>query len=161
MIACPACGAENDIQNKFCGQCGALLTPDLDHTGAITSVLGATSGSMTAVGEGANRSLLPGEAVLIVQRGPSQGAEFGLGGTDLVSLGRAPEAEVFLDDVTVSRRHAEIRRGAEGWSIRDVGSLNGTYVNRVRVDDQQLRGGEEIQIGKFRFMFLVGPESGS
>jgi pSer/pThr/pTyr-binding forkhead associated (FHA) protein len=82
-----------------------------------------------------------------------------LGGTDLVALGRAPEAEVFLDDVTVSRRHAELRSGAEGWSIRDVGSLNGTYVNRVRVEDQKLHGGEEIQIGKFRFMFLVGAES--
>jgi len=159
MIRCPACGAENDIQNKFCGQCGALLMTDLDHTGAITSLSGGTSGSMPAVGQGPTRALLPGEAVLIVQRGPGQGTEFSLGGTDLVALGRAPEAEVFLDDVTVSRRHAELRSGAEGWSIRDVGSLNGTYVNRVRVEDQKLHGGEEIQIGKFRFMFLVGAES--
>ena len=67
----------------------------------------------------------------------------------------------FLDDVTVSRRHAEFRRGAEGWSVRDVGSLNGTYVNRVRVDDQRLMGGEEVQVGKFRFVFLVGVEPGT
>lgn len=156
MIACNACGAENDRANKFCAQCGVAL--DLDHTGVITSVSGGTSGSIPVVGEGSSRALLPGEAVLIVQRGPGQGTEFGFTDVDLVNLGRAPEAEVFLDDVTVSRRHAEIRRGAQGWSIRDVGSLNGTYVNRVRVEDQQLRGGEEIQIGKFRFTFLVGAE---
>ncbi len=71
-------------------------------------------------------------------------------------MGRAPEAAIFLDDVTVSRHHAEFRHGAEGWSVRDVGSLNGTYVNRVRVEDQHLNGGDEVQIGKFRFVFLLG-----
>ena len=60
--------------------------------------------------------------------------------------------------MTVSRHHAELRHGAEGWSIRDAGSLNGTYVNRRRVEDHQLSGGDEIQIGKFRFIFLVGVE---
>jgi anti-sigma factor RsiW len=69
-------------------------------------------------------------------------------------------ADVFLDDVTVSRHHADIRRGAQGWSIRDAGSLNGTYINRKRVEDHQLGGGDEIQIGKFRFVFLVGVETG-
>ena len=73
-----------------------------------------------------------------------------------MTVGRAPESAIFLDDVTVSRRHAEFRHGAQGWSVRDVGSLNGTYVNRVRVDDQQLHGGDEVQIGKFRFVFLLG-----
>ena len=73
-----------------------------------------------------------------------------------MTIGRSPDSDVFLDDVTVSRRHAEFRRGASGWSIRDVDSLNGTYVNRMRVDDHQLRGGDELQIGKFRFVFLVG-----
>ena len=63
------------------------------------------------------------------------------------------DAPIFLDDVTVSRHHAEFRYGAEGWSVRDVGSLNGTYVNRVRVDDQQLVGGDEVQIGKYRLVF--------
>ena len=77
---------------------------------------------------------------------------------DVVGVGRAHESDVFLDDVTVSRRHAEFRRGANGWSVRDVGSLNGIYVNRVRVEDQNLHGGDEVQIGKFRFVFLVGAE---
>jgi pSer/pThr/pTyr-binding forkhead associated (FHA) protein len=98
--------------------------------------------------------------MLIVHRGPGEGAEYPLSKTDgVIVVGRAPEAEVFLDDVTVSRHHAEFRHGASGWSVRDVGSLNGTYVNRVRVDDQQLRGGDEVQIGKFRFIFLVGVEN--
>jgi pSer/pThr/pTyr-binding forkhead associated (FHA) protein len=77
----------------------------------------------------------------------------------VLTVGRAPESDIFLDDVTVSRHHAELRHGAAGWSVRDVGSLNGTYVNRVRVDDQQLVGGDEVQIGKFRFVFLLGLES--
>jgi pSer/pThr/pTyr-binding forkhead associated (FHA) protein len=72
-----------------------------------------------------------------------------------MSIGRSPEADIFLDDITVSRRHAELRHGAEGWSLRDAGSLNGTYVNRKRVDDIRLSGGDELQIGKFRFAFLV------
>ncbi len=97
--------------------------------------------------------------MLIVHRGPGEGTEYSLTkNSEVIVVGRAEECEVFLDDVTVSRHHAEFRHGAQGWSVQDVGSLNGTYVNRVRVDDQQLRGGDEVQIGKFRFIFLVGVE---
>ena len=99
--------------------------------------------------------------MLIVLRGPGEGTEFALDShLDLVTVGRSPNAEIFLDDVTVSRHHADIRHGAQGWSITDAGSLNGTYVNRRRVEDHQLSGGDEIQIGKFRFVFLVGVETG-
>jgi pSer/pThr/pTyr-binding forkhead associated (FHA) protein len=109
---------------------------------------------------GVYRDLPNGAAILVVHRGPGEGTEYSLSPLiDVVEVGRSPEAQVFLDDVTVSRHHAEFRHGASGWSVRDVGSLNGTYVNRVRVDDQQLRGGDEVQIGKFRFIFLVGIES--
>jgi pSer/pThr/pTyr-binding forkhead associated (FHA) protein len=159
MTTCHACGAETDAAARFCSQCGVML---IEHTGAVTSIIqtGDTSGSLTPVGPGEVRALSPGTALLVIQRGPGQGSEFMLSAdTDVISIGRAPEAEVFLDDVTVSRKHAEIRRGAEGWSIRDSGSLNGTYVNRVRVEDHRLRGGEEIQIGKFRFTFWAGAES--
>jgi pSer/pThr/pTyr-binding forkhead associated (FHA) protein len=114
------------------------------------------SGSQPAVGSGRGADIPSGGALLVVHRGPGQGSEFLLpANADVIGVGRTPESDVFLDDVTVSRRHAEFRRGAEGWSVRDVGSLNGTYVNRVRVDDQRLRGGDEVQIGKFRFVFLV------
>lgn len=150
----------------FCPECGVNLQAGLDFTGAITNVIPltgtGTSGSIAAVGAQRQPGLRPGSAMLVVHRGPGEGTEYHLDpGKDLVTIGRAPEADLFFDDVTVSRRHAEIRRGAEGWSIRDVGSLNGTYVNRKRVDDRRLNGGDELQIGRFRFVFLVGVDSGS
>ena len=112
---------------------------------------------MAAVGADKQIGIQPGSAMLVVHRGPGEGTEFPLElSKDIVTIGRAPEADLFFDDVTVSRRHAEIRRGAQGWSIRDVGSLNGTYVNRKRVADHHLAGGDELQIGRFRFVFLVG-----
>jgi pSer/pThr/pTyr-binding forkhead associated (FHA) protein len=90
----------------------------------------------------------------VVQRGPSAGSRFLLD-TDMVTAGRHPESEIFLDDVTVSRRHAEFRRTPEGFRVLDVGSLNGTYVNRDRIDDVVLQGGDEVQIGKFRLVFFA------
>ena len=99
-------------------------------------------------------ALPAGSALLVVQRGPSAGSRFLLD-TDVVTAGRHPDSEIFLDDVTVSRRHAEFRRGPEGFSVRDVGSLNGTYVNRDRIDEVVLQGGDEVQIGKFRLVFFA------
>ena len=97
--------------------------------------------------------------MLLVHRGPGEGSEFPLRAQSaLVSVGRSPDSDIFLDDVTVSRHHATFRHGAEGWSISDAGSLNGTYVNRTRIDDRRLSGGDEVQIGRFRFIFLVGVE---
>ena len=113
---------------------------------------------MPGVGTGIRSGLPAGAAVLVVHRGPGEGTEFVLDPrTSVVSIGRAEESDIFLDDVTVSRRHAEVRRGAAGWSIQDAGSLNGTYVNRRRVEDRTLSPGDEVQIGKFRFAFLAGP----
>jgi pSer/pThr/pTyr-binding forkhead associated (FHA) protein len=96
-----------------------------------------------------------GQALLIVKRGPNQGSTF-LVDKDVTTAGRHPESDIFLDDVTVSRRHAEIRREDAAFSIRDVGSLNGTYVNRQRVDETQLADGDELQIGKFKLVFKQG-----
>jgi pSer/pThr/pTyr-binding forkhead associated (FHA) protein len=101
-------------------------------------------------------ALPSGSALLVVQRGPSAGSRFLLD-TDVVTAGRHPDSEIFLDDVTVSRRHAEFRRGPEGFAVRDVGSLNGTYVNRDRIDEVVLRGGDEVQIGKFRLVYFASP----
>jgi pSer/pThr/pTyr-binding forkhead associated (FHA) protein len=75
----------------------------------------------------------------------------------VVTAGRHPDSEIFLDDVTVSRRHAEFRRGRGGYAVSDVGSLNGTYVNRDRIDEVVLHGGDEVQIGKFRLVYFSGP----
>jgi pSer/pThr/pTyr-binding forkhead associated (FHA) protein len=93
--------------------------------------------------------------VLIVKRGPNAGSKFFLD-TDVTQIGRHPDSDIFLDDITVSRRHAEIRRNVSSFSLNDVGSLNGTYINRERVEEAELHSGDEIQVGKFKLIFLAG-----
>jgi pSer/pThr/pTyr-binding forkhead associated (FHA) protein len=100
-------------------------------------------------------ALRPGTALLVVLRGPNTGARFLLD-DDEVNSGRHPDSDIFLDDVTVSRRHAEFRRERSSFVVRDVGSLNGTYVNRERIDEARLQTGDEVQIGKFRLVFYAG-----
>lgn len=100
-------------------------------------------------------ALRAGTALLIVLRGPNTGARFLLDDAE-VSSGRGPSSDIFLDDVTVSRKHAVFSRGEDGFTVRDVGSLNGTYVNGERIDSVLLRTGDEVQIGKFRLVFYVG-----
>ena len=102
--------------------------------------------------------LSAGAALLVVKRGPNAGSRFVLD-RDKTTAGRHPESDIFLDDVTVSRRHAEFRRGAEGFEVADIGSLNGTYVNREPVDVSPLTNGDEVQIGKFRLVFLSGDQA--
>ena len=99
-------------------------------------------------------ALPPGSALLLVMRGPNAGSRFRLDG-DLTTAGRHPDSDIFLDDVTVSRRHAEFYRHGPRFAVRDVGSLNGTYVNRERIEEARLAGGDEVQIGKFRLLFLT------
>jgi len=101
-------------------------------------------------------ALPPGSALLLVMRGPNAGSRFRLDG-ELTTAGRHPDSDIFLDDVTVSRRHAEFRRDVGEFVVVDVGSLNGTYVNREPVDTAVLANGDEVQIGKFRLVFLTGP----
>lgn len=143
---CSQCGQTGAPASKFCANCGAPLDPtnvsppaQIDTTGSIPVT---RADSIPAAG-----------AVLVVHRGAHEGTEFTLN-ADVVSVGRSAESDVFLDDVTVSRRHAEFHRSADGWRLVDVGSLNGTYVNRDRVEDQRLNQGDEVQIGKYRFIFL-------
>jgi len=100
-------------------------------------------------------ALRPGTALLVVMRGPNNGARFLLD-DDSVSSGRHPDSDIFLDDVTVSRRHAVFLRTPAGYAVKDVGSLNGTYVNRQSVEQVTLRGGDEVQIGKYRFVYYAG-----
>jgi pSer/pThr/pTyr-binding forkhead associated (FHA) protein len=101
-------------------------------------------------------ALPAGSALLVVKRGPNAGSRFLLD-RDTTSAGRHPDSDIFLDDVTVSRRHAEFRRESGEFVVIDVGSLNGTYVNREPVDQAVLANGDEVQIGKFRLVFLTGP----
>ncbi|WP_394941322.1 FHA domain-containing protein [Psychromicrobium sp. YIM B11713] len=101
-------------------------------------------------------ALPSGSALLIAHAGPNQGARFLLD-SEVTLAGRHPDADVFLDDVTVSRRHVEFRREEKGFRVVDAGSLNGTYVNGDRVDSLLLRSGNEVQIGKFRLTYYASP----
>ncbi|MCO5309995.1 MAG: FHA domain-containing protein [Austwickia sp.] len=99
-------------------------------------------------------ALRPGTALLLVLRGPNAGARFLLD-APLTTVGRHPDSDIFLDDVTVSRKHAQFEQEGEAFQVRDVGSLNGTYVNRERIERIGLRTGDEVQIGKFRLVFYT------
>ena len=167
-IYCPGCGEANPESARFCSQCGTPLTraaaeratagetTSMIFTGAETTEaeLGDESAADTAVIE----ALPPNTALLVVRRGPNAGSRFLLD-SDLTEVGRRPDSDIFLDDVTVSRRHAEFYRHAGRFAVRDVGSLNGTYVNRERIEEAALSGGDEVQIGKFRLVFLQGRQS--
>jgi pSer/pThr/pTyr-binding forkhead associated (FHA) protein len=97
-----------------------------------------------------------GTGVLVVKRGPNAGSRFVLE-ADVTRAGRHPESDIFLDDITVSRRHAEFVARGPDFVVRDVGSLNGTYLNRERIEEAQLASGDEVQIGKFKLVFIAGP----
>jgi pSer/pThr/pTyr-binding forkhead associated (FHA) protein len=140
-------------------------TPN-DHTGDTTfgfraDFLGEPDQS-TAAAAGAvwGVEVLPrGSAVLVVKRGPNAGSRFMLD-RPVTSAGRHPGSDIFLDDVTVSRRHAEFRREDGQFRVVDTGSLNGTYVNREPVESAVLANGDEIAIGKFRLVFFSRPMTG-
>jgi pSer/pThr/pTyr-binding forkhead associated (FHA) protein len=103
--------------------------------------------------------LPPGSALLVVRRGPNSGSRFLLDSAT-TTAGRHPSSDIFLDDVTVSRRHAEFVKVEHGFAVRDVGSLNGTYVNRKRIDEATLAGGDEVQVGKYRLVFYPSQQGG-
>jgi pSer/pThr/pTyr-binding forkhead associated (FHA) protein len=143
---------------NFCSSCGnALATGGDDATVTLHPVdHGDTAEESPSVGPG---EVPHGTGVLVVTRGPNAGARYVLG-PGVTQAGRHPESDIFLDDITVSRRHAEITQEVNGSSvIADVGSLNGTYVNRERIDKASLAPQDEVQIGKFKLVYLVaGPE---
>ncbi|MBA3781436.1 FHA domain-containing protein [Nocardioides sp. InS609-2] len=178
MPFCTACGKQNPDDARFCAQCGTPIAAAADAAPAeapgeqtATITFGnpperpgerpaeATDRQLSAVDAAAVDALPTGHALLVVQRGPGAGNRFLLD-TDLVTAGRHPESEIFLDDVTVSRRHADFRRTGSSFSVSDVGSLNGTYVNRDRIDSVDLTDGDEVQIGKYRLVFFSGHVSG-
>jgi pSer/pThr/pTyr-binding forkhead associated (FHA) protein len=153
-VFCNQCGHRNPPGSTFCSSCGSPLDSLDDRTITLSAVdplqdaPGPADDVVVAVGD------LPNEiGVLIVRAGAQAGAKFPLSEV-LTRLGRHPDSEISLDDITVSRRHAEIERTAEGHVVSDAGSLNGTYVNQERVDRMLLRHGDELQIGKFRLVFF-------
>jgi pSer/pThr/pTyr-binding forkhead associated (FHA) protein len=161
MPFCTNCGRQNPDDAKFCSQCGTRLVTDepaVESTATITfnapDKAEAEERPLNPADSAAVDALPAGHALLVVQRGPSAGSRFLLD-ADVVSAGRHPESEIFLDDVTVSRRHAEFRRSGATFTVSDVGSLNGTYVNRDRIDEVSLQDGDEVQIGKYRLVYFA------
>ena len=150
---CTNCGHRNPEGSNFCASCGSPLTEASTDT-TVTFMPHELEADLEEEIHISPDELEGGRGVLIVKRGPNAGSKFFLD-TDMTQIGRHPDSDIFLDDITVSRRHAEIRRG-DGFSLHDVGSLNGTYVNRERVEEAGLRSGDEIQIGKFKLVFLTG-----
>ena len=152
-VFCNQCGHRNPADAAFCSSCGSLLDRPVDHTVTLAKVdpLQDAPGSDDAVVD--LDSLQKGVASLVVRSGQQAGQAFAL--KDVVTrLGRHPDSEIMLDDITVSRRHAEVERTAAGYVLRDAGSLNGTYVNQQRVDEAALGNGDELQVGKFRLVFF-------
>jgi pSer/pThr/pTyr-binding forkhead associated (FHA) protein len=148
-VYCPECGFLSSASANYCPRCGALLTTE---TGAETTMsfdveTGDEPEATAAAGA------LRGPAFVVRSGGGMTGQVFQpREGTTLI--GRSPECEIFLDDVTVSRRHAEVQRSDDTFTIRDLGSLNGTYVNRKRIESAVLEDDDEVQIGKYRLTFL-------
>jgi pSer/pThr/pTyr-binding forkhead associated (FHA) protein len=150
-VRCTKCGHRNPEDAHFCANCGSPLQEDT--TISFTPIEVEEEGGVEA---GAPQSELEaGQALLVVQRGPNAGSKF-LIDNDVTTAGRHPESDIFLDDVTVSRRHAEFLREDDRFLVKDVGSLNGTYVNRQRVEQAQLASGDELQIGKFKLTVYMG-----
>lgn len=165
MPFCTACGKQNPEGARFCAQCGQPLLgqePQVETTATMSiqvpTVQETAERQLNTDEAAAVDGLSRGNALLVVQRGPGAGSRFLLN-EDEVSAGRHPDSEIFLDDVTVSRRHATFRRTGDTFTVSDVGSLNGTYVNRDRIDEVLLRDGDEVQIGKYRLVFFSGHEA--
>ena len=152
---CTNCGHKNPEGSNFCASCGTPLRDEHSTDTTVTFMAGELDTELDEEIHISPEELEGGRGVLIVKRGPNAGSKFFLD-ADRTTVGRDQDSDIFLDDITVSRKHAEMRRTPQGFELHDVGSLNGTYVNRERVEESPLRSGDEIQIGKFKLVFLTG-----
>ena len=151
---CTNCGHPNRDDARFCAECGHPLQED------VTVTLPPVEAEEEVHDEFPfpHDELEAGQALLLVKRGPNAGSTFLLD-QDATTVGRSTGGDVFLDDVTVSRKHAIFERRTGGaWFVRDVGSLNGTYVNGEQVDETKLASGDEVQIGRFKVTFFAAGE---
>lgn len=148
-VYCPECGFQSPAAVNYCARCGALLAHD---TGGETTMSLGPDEVREEEGS-AFDDTLGGTALVVRVGGGRAGERFALSG-ERTLVGRSPECDVFLDDVTVSRRHAELVQHGERFTIRDLGSLNGTFVNRRRVESVELHDDDEVQVGKYRLTFL-------
>ena len=154
LVYCNRCGHGNPLGSNFCSSCGGGLEHRKGEDSTISFQPDAGLEGNDDLGVDVHE-LPAGVGALVVRRGKNAGSRYVLDG-DVTTAGRHPESDIFLDDVTVSRRHVEIRRSGADYTVSDVGSLNGTYVNRERVDEGPLRDGDELQIGSFKLVFVHG-----
>jgi hypothetical protein len=148
-VYCPECGFQNPEAANYCAKCGALLAHE---SGGETTM----SFPAEEIGDEIPAALdetIRGPA-LVVRSGGGRAGESFVPKDERTLIGRSPECDIFLDDVTVSRRHAELVRDGDTFTIRDLGSLNGTFVNRRRIEAVSLKDDDELQIGKYRMTFL-------
>ncbi|HQZ34147.1 MAG TPA: FHA domain-containing protein [Ilumatobacteraceae bacterium] len=153
-VFCNQCGYRNPPEAAFCSSCGGILDRLGDHTitlAKIDPLLDAPGPDDDIIVDLGNLPMAA--ASLVLRNGPQAGAALSLE-ADVTRLGRSTDGEISLDDITVSRRHAEVIRDGNSYLVRDSGSLNGTYVNNVRIDEAPLGQGDELQIGKFRLVFF-------
>jgi hypothetical protein len=160
-VFCPQCGHQNPGDSRFCARCGSALAAaaaepaDASSTTSTISIAGLEVDEHDDLAAELLSDGLPaGFALLVVQRGPNSGSRFLLD-KEVTTAGRSPDSDIFLDDVTVSRRHAQFARTDDGFVVSDVGSLNGTYLNRERIEQAVVGNGDEVQIGKFRLLFFT------
>jgi hypothetical protein len=151
VVYCQECGFQNPESANYCARCGALL-----QKGEGGSVETTQSLSPEELGDLEHEPMigLEGPALVVRQGGGRAGESFRPTG-DRTRIGRSPECEIFLDDVTVSRNHAVLIARDDGYVVEDQGSLNGTFVNRRRIDTAVLSSGDELQIGKYRMTFIT------
>lgn len=147
---CTKCGHKNPDDANFCASCGQTLQTLEEQTLALAIEPAADEQAPSLEG------LAPGQALLVIKAGPTAGSTVLLE-RDVTRIGRHPDSDVFLDDITVSRTHAEILRDGTRFTVKDAGSLNGTYVERQRVEVADLASGDEVQIGKFKIVFYTAP----
>jgi len=156
-IFCTKCGHYNPESSIYCARCGTPLEKSEPHEGETTVGLPAVEAETEEEVEVTPpmEPLEKGMSMLVIKKGPDAGMSFTID-REVIGIGRHPESDIFLDDITVSRRHAEIHRSEDSFTLVDTSSLNGTYLNRERIDKANIQNGDEIQIGKFRLLFFVG-----
>ena len=155
MANCPTCGVENPVDSNFCRRCGSRLTV-VDT--AETTITYGPADRVDLEDELLRAEILRESPALIIRSGGGREGEVVALITDVLTIGRSPHSDMFLDDVTVSRHHARVIRDENGFLVEDLNSLNGTYVNRKRIERHRLADADELQIGKFKLAF-VEPES--
>ena len=151
-VYCPECGFQNPEAANYCTKCGALLVRD--ESGADTTMSFTPEEGDEESADIVDEIKTEGPA-LVVRSGGGRAGEHFLLEQESTTVGRSPDCDIFLDDVTVSRRHALVKRSNDQFLIEDQGSLNGTFLNRRRIEPGGLEDGDEVQIGKYKLTFLT------